>query len=70
MIDIVEDKVTGALANPFDPSDLASSILWVLKDKDRLIKLGIDSRMRAERIWNPSIIADKYMNIYRKMVKV
>ncbi len=69
MIDIVDDKVTGALADPFDPSELASSIQWVLEDRDRLRKLGTNSRMRAERIWNPSIIADKYMNIYQKIFK-
>ena len=70
MIDIVEDRITGVLANPFDPFELSASILWVLKDKDRLRKLGVDSRIRAARIWDPSIIADKYMEIYRKMLKV
>ena len=68
MIDIVEHELTGSLAKPFDPNALASSIFWVLKDKERLKKLGIESRTRAQRIWDPSIIADKYMKIYRKII--
>ena len=35
MVDIVDDRVTGYLAEPFDPSSLAVGIRWVFEDSDR-----------------------------------
>jgi glycosyltransferase involved in cell wall biosynthesis len=33
--DIVDHKINGYLAKPFDPSDLAAGIDWVLSDENR-----------------------------------
>ena len=38
--DIVTDKVTGALVNPFDTNSLADKIKWSIEDDERNFILG------------------------------
>ena len=62
--DIVDDRVTGVLAEPFVPASLAASISWVLEDLTRLHSLGAAARKRAERLWAPRRIASLYEKVY------
>lgn len=66
LVDIVDDRITGALAEPFDPASLAASIRWVLEDSQRRHGLGVAARERAERLWNPQRIAGKYAEVYQQ----
>ena len=54
---IVDDRVTGFLAKPFESASLAEAIRWVLEDSQRLKQLGVAARSRAERLWNSKRIA-------------
>lgn len=62
--DIVEDRITGALAEPFDPFSLALAIRWVLEDPYRLKRLGAAARHRAERLWAPERVVALYAEVY------
>jgi len=62
--DIVEDRVTGALAEHFTPASLAASISWVLEDSLRLKQLGSSARCRAERLWSYKKVASMYSSLY------
>ena len=64
MPDIVDERVTGPLAEPFDSASLASCIRWVLEDKQRRRALGAAARERAERLWNPEQVARLYREVY------
>jgi glycosyltransferase involved in cell wall biosynthesis len=64
LADIVADRSTGALAEPFDPSSLASAIGWVLEDSQRRRQLGAAARQRAERLWDPARVAGLYAEVY------
>ncbi|MBC1262425.1 glycosyltransferase [Synechococcus sp. BSF8S] len=66
LVDIVDDRITGALAEPFDPASLAASIRWVLEDSQRRRQLGFAARERAERLWNPQRIAGQYAEVYQQ----
>ncbi|WP_231597191.1 glycosyltransferase [Synechococcus sp. CBW1004] len=66
--DIVEDRTSGALADPFDPASLASSILWVLADPTRSSSLAYEARQRAIREWHPRHIAGRYAELYRSVL--
>ena len=68
LVDIVEDRVTGALAEPFDSGSLAAAIRWVLEDPQRRRDLGAEARQRAERLWNPARVASLYVEIYHEMM--
>lgn len=64
--DIVDDRVTGALAEPFEPASLAAAIRWVLEDPHRRSALGSAARQRAERLWAPKRVAELYTEVYRR----
>lgn len=66
LVDIVEDHITGALADPFDPASLAESIRWVLHDSQRRRQLAATARQRAETLFNPRRIAGLYAEVYKQ----
>jgi len=66
LVDIVDDRYTGALAQPFDPHSLAASIRWVLEDPQRRRQLGAAARQRAEQLWDPARVAGLYADVYRQ----
>jgi glycosyltransferase involved in cell wall biosynthesis len=68
LTDIVDDRVTGALAEPFEVASLAATIRWVLDDAQRLRKLGLAARSRAERLWNPERVAALYSALYSQVL--
>jgi glycosyltransferase involved in cell wall biosynthesis len=65
LVDIVADRVTGALAEPFDTTSLANSIAWALQDNQRRRELATAARQRAEMLWAPERIAALYANVYQ-----
>lgn len=60
LVDIVDHRITGALAEPFDPASLAASILWVLEDSLRRQQLCMNERERSEALWDARYISKKY----------
>ena len=64
MVDIVDARITGALAEPFDPASLAAVIRWVLQDPQRRRQLGMAARQRAERVWEPARVARLVAEVY------
>ena len=65
LVDIVDDRVTGSLAEPFDPLSLAAAIGWVLADPHRRQNLGAAARQRAERLCDPARVAGLYAQVYQ-----
>lgn len=68
LADVVDDHVSGALAEPFDPDSLAAAIRWVLQDPERRRRLGEQARQRAERLWAPAVVAKQYAQLYRRVL--
>ncbi len=67
--DIVDHKNTGVLVKPFDCESLAFEIKWLLSDKDRLNKLSVNSRFKAERLWNQKRVSELYYDHYVKTIE-
>ena len=67
--DIVEHKVNGYAARPFDPEDLAAGIRFVLEDKERRSQLSQAARQKAMRCFSPEPVAQRYLEVYRKAKK-
>ena len=67
--DIVLDRVTGALAQPFEPASLAAAIRWVLEDSQRRRALGAAARERAEQLWAPARVAGQYAEVYGRAIE-
>ena len=65
LVDIIDDRTTGVLADPFDPESLAEGIRWVLTSPERRHNLGRAAREKAERLWSESHVAKQYEKLYR-----
>ncbi|AVG24648.1 glycosyltransferase [Pontimonas salivibrio] len=63
LADVVEDRVTGALAQAFDPQSLADAIHWVIEDSERTSTLGAAATERARRLWDPKTVAESYVAV-------
>ncbi|MDK9606489.1 glycosyltransferase [Lelliottia wanjuensis] len=66
--DIVKHKETGYLARPYDPSDLAAGISWVLNNTDNEKQLGINAAKTANEKWSAANLIPKYLKLYQDVV--
>ncbi|MFC7069356.1 glycosyltransferase family 4 protein [Halobaculum lipolyticum] len=66
--DTVDHRETGYLAEPYDPTDLAAGIEWVVADQERLAELGAAAREKAEREFALEVAAERYRDLYRSVV--
>jgi glycosyltransferase involved in cell wall biosynthesis len=65
LLDVVEHQGCGYLAQPYDSTDLARGILWVLVDRSRHAGLADRARRRAETEYSLEQVAKRYLSIYR-----
>jgi glycosyltransferase involved in cell wall biosynthesis len=62
--DIVNHKITGYLAEPFDVADLAQGIRWVLDNKKKMA-LSENARKHAIEKFSYPVVAHQYKKIYQ-----
>ena len=67
ILDQVEHKRNGYLARPYDVTDLANGIRWVLKDEERLRGLRCAARERVESMFDLKDIARRYNELYEEI---
>lgn len=65
-IDIVDHKKTGYLAKAYDTEDLANGIEWVINSPNYQ-ELRDNARNKVVDNWSPEIIAQKYIELYKKI---
>jgi len=66
--DIVDHQVNGYLARPYDSTDLASGIVWVLEDAERQIQLSKAARTKAEKRFSLESQAQAYLKLYAELL--
>jgi glycosyltransferase involved in cell wall biosynthesis len=62
--DIVDHKLNGYLAEPFDAEDFARGIVWVLDQADHLRQ---HARNKALTTYSESVVARQYMEVYKQV---
>jgi glycosyltransferase involved in cell wall biosynthesis len=65
--EILEDGVTGYLAGK-DVKELASKIEMVIEDLESGAKLGKAAKLRAEREFSSSVMADAHLGLYKEVL--
>lgn len=65
--DIIDHKVNGYKAEPFNCEDLAEGINWISKNKDSS-QLILSSREKAVNAFDTKIVAKKYLDIYCELL--
>ena len=68
MPDMIEHQTNGYLAHPFEPTDLAMGIKWVLADKSRLNTLKANARIKAVAEFSYRIQATRYKELYESIL--
>ena len=66
--DMIDHQINGCLAKPFDTSDLAAGINWVLSDENRHKELCIKSREKAVACFDIKKVAMHYADLYESIV--
>ena len=69
LLDIVDHKRTGYLAQPFDAEDLAKGIAWVLEDEERWQVLSRQSRQKVEDEFAIESVAQRYAELYKEVLE-
>jgi glycosyltransferase involved in cell wall biosynthesis len=68
--DIVEHRICGYLAEPFNPLDLAQGIQWVLDQPvETFAELCRNARERAQQCFDSRVIAKAYLALYRDALR-
>jgi glycosyltransferase involved in cell wall biosynthesis len=68
--DVVEHEVTGFKATPFDPTDLARGVRWVLsRNPEEHTVLRKGARKRAVTHFESRVIATKYRELYERVLR-
>jgi len=67
--DMVDHQKNGYLATPFDVSDLASGIAWVLNSNEEDYRnLSINARQKVEENFTLDLQVKRYVSLYRKLL--
>ncbi len=68
LLDIVEHQINGYFAKPFDVSDLAAGIDWVLSNENRHKELCLKARGKAMACFDIKKIAKQYAELYKDII--
>ena len=67
-LDVIDHKVNGYLATPYEWQDLANGIAWALDIKNSL-KLSVEARKKCERKFELRAVAKQYENLYNDLIQ-
>lgn len=65
--DLIEHKVNGYLAQPFDSKELAVGIEWLL-DNERYDEFCLNARIKVERDFDSKVVVEKYIRLYEGII--
>jgi glycosyltransferase involved in cell wall biosynthesis len=68
LLDIVDHKQNGYLAQPFESNDLARGIEWVLADEERYKQLCHAAREKAVTHFDIKKVAKQYVDLYQSLL--
>jgi glycosyltransferase involved in cell wall biosynthesis len=68
LLDIVDHKINGYLAKPFDTNDLAQGIDWVLNAKN-YSEICKNAREKTLKEFDYRVVAKKYITLYEKTLR-
>jgi glycosyltransferase involved in cell wall biosynthesis len=68
LLDIIEHKINGYLANAYEEKDFAKGISWLLDDDKRREKIASAAREKCEKEYEISNVAKKYRDLYSELL--
>jgi glycosyltransferase involved in cell wall biosynthesis len=67
--DVVDHRVSGYRAIPFDAADLAEGIRWVTETAEHTAALGTAGRRRVEQEFEVGVAARRYVALYEELMR-
>jgi glycosyltransferase involved in cell wall biosynthesis len=67
--DIISHQQSGWLAKPYDATDFANGIEWVLENEEFRVDLGAYGRQKVLSNFSSEVVAEKYMELYDSIVQ-
>jgi glycosyltransferase involved in cell wall biosynthesis len=67
-LDVIDHKLNGYLATPYDIEDFSDGIAWIL-EKDRIQNLSLEARKKCENNFSLTDVARQYENLYNDLIK-
>ena len=64
---MINHQINGYLAKPFDTSDLAAGINWILSDENRHKDLCLKAREKAAACFDIEKVAKQYESLYQEI---
>lgn len=68
LLDVIEHRRSGYLAEPYAVDDLAEGIRWILEDSARHDDLAVGARSRAVAEFGLEAVAGRYVELYRDVL--
>jgi glycosyltransferase involved in cell wall biosynthesis len=68
LLDVVEHRNCGYLAQPYDSGDLARGIAWVLEDPDRHAQLSMRAVAKVRAEFRLEKMAERYAALYHRLL--
>ena len=69
MPDMIDHKINGYLATPFEANDLADGMMWVLENESRREMLSQRARQSTEERYALKTVANRYLMLYQSILK-
>jgi len=69
LLDLLEHKKCGYLAQPYDINDLAHGIAWVLKDMNRHKELSLSALQKVKEDFTLEKMSARYVSLYREILE-
>jgi len=67
--EMIDHKISGYMAAPFDPEDLAQGIAWILENKQRWRVLAAAARKKAEDEYDINTVSRRYADLYQSVLR-
>ncbi len=68
MSDLIEDGVSGTLAEPGSGEDFSKGLQTLIKSPDLCLKLGQNARKKAENDFDPKKISERHFHLYQDIL--
>ena len=65
--DLIDHRQNGYLAKPYEPSDLARGLGWIIEDKHRWQELSFNARRKIENAFAMEKVAKRHLDLYQEL---
>jgi glycosyltransferase involved in cell wall biosynthesis len=69
LAEVVKDGVTGLLAEPGDPDDLASQLRWAIDHPAEMQRMGFEARREYETKYRGDVHLSSLLDTYRRLIE-